>query len=61
MGVECIPVDAVCEEYRCMYCLFPVKTYWVPNNGGMLSSPDYVLMGDGVAHGVCFDRALEDL
>lgn len=59
MRPDNIPEDAVRETYKCCYCLFPVQTYWAQNNKGMYSSIEYVLLGDEVAHGACFDKHID--
>jgi hypothetical protein len=60
MRPDNIPEDAIRETYKCCYCGFPVQTYWSPDDKGMYSSSKYLLLGDAVAHGFCFDKSIEE-
>ena len=46
-------------KFTCPYCKKNGTSIWVVG-GGMLSRPDYTLVGDLIFHSVCWDKQVEE-
>ena len=50
-----MPIETIAEN--CPYCGQGVTYYC---DGGVISSPDYVLVADWVFHSMCWDKLVEE-
>jgi hypothetical protein len=50
--------SAEAVETQCAECLEPMTYLWVPG-GGIVSSPEYVLVADWIFHSNCWERVME--
>jgi hypothetical protein len=53
-NIEAEPVVSVCP-----FCRQNVTTYWMKNNSGCLSRPEYTLVADWAFHSACWDKFVE--
>lgn len=58
--IDTSDIPEVTEIFDCVFCNKSIVIYFAPDNGGIISKPDYTLLGNWVAHVDCLNKSLDD-